>query len=204
MRDRPTLADGYFAVPPGKIASVVTCLEMVTRPAPAAASPLDPSLRLERWDRPGRDEYRTLFRAVGEDWLWFSRLVMDDDALDAILRDPRVEVHVLRSGAKAIGLLELDFREERACELAFLGLVADAIGTGAGRALIGEAIDRAWARPIERLWVHTCSFDHARAVDLYMRAGFRPFALMVEIADDPRLAGYLPREAAPRVPLIEG
>ena len=78
---------------------------------------------------------------------------MADDALDAILRDPSVEVHVLRSMAKAIGLLELDFREEGACELAFFGLVADAIGTGAGRALMDEAIDRAWARPIERFWV---------------------------------------------------
>jgi len=204
MRDRPTLADGYFAVPPGKIASVVTCLDMVARPVPAAVGAFDPSLRLERWDRPGRDAYRALFRAVGEDWLWFSRLVMNDDALDAILADPRVEIHVLHAGAKPIGLLELDFREEGACELAFLGLVADAIGSGAGRALIAEAIDRAWSRPIERFWVHTCTLDHARAVDFYERAGFRAFARMVEIADDPRLAGHLPRGAASRVPLIEG
>jgi hypothetical protein len=38
------------------------------------------------WPAPASDKYRTLFRRVGEPWLWFSRLVIPDDALR---RDPR-------------------------------------------------------------------------------------------------------------------
>jgi hypothetical protein len=52
--------------------------------------------------------------------------------------------------------------------------------------------------------VHTCSFDHPSAPAFYIRSGFRPYALQVEVLPDPRLTGHLPRTAAPRIPLIEG
>ena len=159
-------------------------------------------LVLDRWSDPDLAAYRSLYRAVGEDWLWFSRLVMPDAALSAIVKHADVEVYALRDRASAIGLLELDFREAGQCELAFFGLTAGAIGQGAGRFLMDQAIARAWARPIERFWVHTCTLDHPSAVRFYMRSGFQPYAQMVEVADDPRLSGHLPRHAAPHGPLI--
>lgn len=201
--ENPPLPDGYSAVPPGKIANVETHLEMRSRPQSRALPPAAASLALERWHSPASSEYRALFRAVGEDWMWVSRLVMADDKLAAILRDPRVEVFRLMDGDRAIGLLELDFREKGECELTFFGLVADAIGKGAGRFLMDSAIAIAWSRPIRRFWVHTCTFDHPSAVQFYQRSGFRPYAFMVEVIDDPRLAGLMPKKAAPHVPLIE-
>jgi hypothetical protein len=68
---------------------------------------------------------------------------------------------------------------------------------------MNEALERAWAQPISRLWVHTCTFDHPNALGFYQRSGFRPYAVMVEVHKDPRLTGHLPREASPRVPLID-
>jgi GNAT superfamily N-acetyltransferase len=200
MTAKPLLAPGYADVPPGKIASVVTCLDM-TAPPPSRPTPAA-TLEVERWQRPDVPAYRALYRSIGEPWLWFSRLVMSEAALAAILGDPAVEVYVLRQGERRIGLLELDFREEGLCELAFFGLTPEAIGNGAGRLLMNEAVRRAWARPIRRFWVHTCSLDHPAALGFYQRSGFTPYALMVEVADDPRLTGVLPREAAPHVPLI--
>jgi N-acetylglutamate synthase-like GNAT family acetyltransferase len=129
---------------------------------------------------------------------------MPDQELLAILSNPRVKVSVLHRDQKPIGLLELDFREEQQCELAFFGLVNEAIGQGAGRYLMDQAIARAWAKPIRRLWVHTCTFDHPSALGFYQRSGFRPYALAVEVMDDPRLTGDLPRTVTPGVPLIGG
>jgi GNAT superfamily N-acetyltransferase len=154
-------------------------------------------------DRSNLAAYRALFRKVGEDWLWFSRLIMADNKLKAILADPLVEPFALDMNGRPAGILELDFREERQCEIAFIGVVNAAVGTGAGRFLMNEAIKRAWARPIRRLWVHTCSFDHPNAMAFYLRSGFRPYARMVEVHEDPRLSGHLPRTAAAHVPLIE-
>ena len=69
---------------------------------------------------------------------------------------------------------------------------------------MNEALARAWARPISRFWVHTCSFDHPGALAFYQRSGFRPYQVMVEVHQDPRLTGHLPPEASPQVPLIGG
>ena len=196
------LEDGFYDVPPGKLAAVVTHLEMRAK-APLRPVPEPQGLGLERKEAPGVDWYRALFRKVGaEDWLWFSRLVMDEAALQAILRDPLVEVYALREGGADKGLLELDFREEGECELAFFGLASDLIGRGVGRWLMNRAIDLAWRRGITRFHVHTCTLDSPQALSFYMRSGFVPVRRQVEIADDPRLAGLLPESAAPQVPIL--
>lgn len=197
-----TLPDGYHALPPGKLASVVTCLEMTERPVPRDR-PFPPGIALRPADRTDLDTYRAVFAAVGRDLLWFSRLVMADAELAAVLADPDYEPYVLESDGAAIGILDLDFREAGSCELAFFGLVPEAIGTGTGAALLDAAVERAWARQIRRLWVHTCTHDHPSALGFYRRVGFLPYRLMIEIHDDPRLTGHLPRAAGPQIPLLE-
>jgi GNAT superfamily N-acetyltransferase len=189
---------GVTDLPPGKIAEVVTYLEMLAVPEPREGPA--GGFTLERFSDVTR--YRALFRRVGEQWLWMSRLVVPEAALRTILDDPAVEAFALRAGGEDIGILELDFRQAGECELAYFGVVPEAIGTGAGRFLMGEAVTRAWARPIRRFWVHTCTHDHPRALAFYQRSGFRAYKRAVEIADDPRLTGHLPRDAAPDVPVI--
>lgn len=195
------LPDGYSNIPAGKIAAVVTHLEMTARPAPRSDPPGAWSLR--RVEAPGLDWFRELYRRVGEEWLWFSRLQMSDADLAAIIHSPLVEVHALVQDGRDEGLCELDFREPGQCELAFFGVTAKLIGSGAGRWLMNRALERAWSRQVSRVWVHTCTLDHPSALAFYQRSGFRPFRRQVEIADDPRLDGTLPRSAAGHVPVIE-
>ena len=195
------LPDGYSDVPAGKIAAVVTHLEMTE---PPALRP-DPAGRwtLRRVPSPDLDWFRDLYRRVGEEWLWFSRLQMADAELAAIVRSPMVEVHALVQEGRDEGLLELDFREAGQCELAFFGVTAGLIGDGAGRWLMNRALELAWSRPVSRVWVHTCTLDHPSALAFYQRSGFRPFRRQIEIADDPRLDGTAPRDAAKHVPIVE-
>ena len=54
-----------------------------------------------------------------------------------------------------------------------------------------------------RVHVHTCSLDHPAALAAYRRAGFVAVARKVETFIDPRLAGILPRDCAPQVPLVD-
>lgn len=198
----PTLPMGYSAVPAGKLANAVTCLEMREKPAPRTHIHF-PGLSLERMVAPNLEDYRQLFRLVGEDWLWVSRLVMSDEELLSIINHPLVEIYIVSADGLTAGLVELDFREEHQCELVFFGLVKNLIGKGAGRYLMNQTLSTAWAHPIQRLWVHTCHFDHPSALPFYQRSGFKPYALMVEVTDDPRLAGMLPRTAAPHIPILE-
>lgn len=197
-----TLPNGYYALPRGKLANVVTCLEMRAKPA-AAAVPFRPGFALEPLARGDLARHRRLFATVGRDIMWFSRLIMEDAQLAAILHNPDYLPHVLTHEGRDVGMLDLDFREPGQCELAFFGLVPDMVGGGVGRALMSAAIDMAWARPISRFWVHTCTFDHPRALGFYRQSGFVPYAMMVELHDDPRLGGHLAKDASPQVPLLE-
>jgi GNAT superfamily N-acetyltransferase len=172
-------------------------------PPALGPAPAHPEFLIRHVPRPALDWYRRLYARIGENWLWFSRLKLADAALAAILHHPLVEVYALASGDTDVGLCELDFRVAGSCELAFFGLAADFIGRGVGRQLMHHAIARAWQKPIGCLWVHTCTFDHPRALDFYMRCGFRPFRRQVEIADDPRLTMGFPAGAAPHVPLLQ-
>lgn len=196
------LKDGYHDIPAGKIAAIVTHLEMreqaMMRPLSAPEG-----LTLETVKQPDCEWYRDLFMRIGgQDWLWFSRLELDDAALGAILNDPDVELYALMQDGVAQGMVELDFRQPDECELAFFGLTAQMIGQGAGRLMMTHAIARAWARPISRFHLHTCTLDSPQALGFYQRFGFVAYRRQVEIADDPRLSGGLPRDAGAHVPIL--
>ena len=189
-------------VPPHMVATIVTSLEMRDRPKPRPMAPT--RFRLVRWKAPSLDKYRALFRRVGENWLWFSRLVMTDEALTAIIHDDMVEIYaVADQRGIEIGILELDFHKPREVELGFIGLVPELAGQGHGNWLMGQALAIGWRKEIERMWVHTCTLDHPGALRFYQRHGFVPFERAIETFADPRLAGIIPREAAPHVPLFD-
>ncbi len=193
----------YSPIPDGHIAAIVTSLEMTERP-PLRPMPAG-ELRLERWEAPALEKYRLLYRRVGEPWLWFSRLVMADEELAAIIHNPDVMIWAVtdRRGIE-VGILELDFREVGQCELAFFGLIPALNGKGHGRWLMAMALQAAWARKgVERLWVHTCTLDGPGALGFYIKSGFKPYQRQLETFPDPRLTGHLPREAAPQIPIIE-
>ena len=201
MSHQTPLAIGYHLLPPGHLANVVTCLEMQAKPElrPSAGE----GFTLERLGAGDTARFRVLFRAIGQDIMWFSRLIIPEEKLSGIIGDPQVQCLALVKDGQDIGLLELDFREADTCELSFFGVVPSAVGGGAGRYLMNEALTRAWAQPIRRMWVHTCTFDHPNALAFYQRSGFRPYQVMVEVHQDPRLTGHMPKHASPNVPLVE-
>jgi GNAT superfamily N-acetyltransferase len=194
------LPDGYSDIPTGKIAAVVTHLEMMAPPPRRDDPPGTWSLR--KADTPALAWYRDLFRRVGEDWLWFSRARMNDTELATIIHAAGIEIYALVVDGREEGLLELDFREAGQCELVYFGVTDGLIGTGAARFLMNRALERAWSGEVRRVWVHTCTFDHPSAVAFYQRSGFRPFRRQIEIAGDPRLDGTVSRDAAKHVPMI--
>jgi len=190
----------YEALSDGELAAVVTYLEM--RAAPEHDIPPS-SLSLHRAEVPQPEHYRTLFRRIGAPWLWFSRLLLDDAHLAAIIQHPRVELDsVLDEAGQEVGMLELDFREPHECELAFIGLIPELSGQGHGRWLLAEAVRRAWREGVDRVHVHTCSLDHPAALSAYRRAGFSAYKRAVERFPDPRLLGVLPKDCAAQVPLL--
>jgi ribosomal protein S18 acetylase RimI-like enzyme len=198
----PLLLDGTTDLPAGKIASVVTYLEMVAPPAGGFGDPGE--VELDLVPTPDVDWYLGLYARIGEPWLWFSRRVMSPIEVRAIIGDPRVDVYVALKGVDEVGLVELDRRVPGEVEIAFFGVLPEVAGSGVGRRMMAAALRLAFATGPRRVWLHTCTLDHPRALAFYRNAGFTAYRRAIEVVDDPRLTGALPATAAPHVPLIGG
>ncbi len=188
-----------MTAPPGKLRMVVTYLEMRAPPGGAVVHPPQAhKLALLRAEKPTVSFYRYLYNTVGESWLWYERRAMDDAAIAAIIHDPKVEISVLYVDGVPAGFVELDRRQADEVEIAFFGLMPEFIGRGFGRYFLAWTVDAAWIGGGERVWVHSCNFDHPKALQAYQRAGFAPYKQEEEIIDDPRLSGLIPAHVTVR------
>ena len=197
---KDALAAGYYPLGDSQIAAIVTFLEMRAPAPPRATTPT--SLTYVPFRPSDANAYRALYRAVGEQWGWFSRLAWSDEQfLDHFSNEAVVAFHV-KDQAGTVGIIELDARADHETELAFFGVVPERIGTGLATIMMDFTISRAFARPIARFFVHTCTLDHPAALRFYEKSGFRAYKRAVEIATDPRVAGLLPGNAFPHFPRL--
>lgn len=192
------------AAPAGRLSVIVTYLEMKAPPGHAPLPRPAGDVTLLRANPPTASFYRYLYDTVGEPWLWNERRRLRPDELTAIVADRRVEVWVLYVDGTPAGYAEIDRRAEsrgEATDLAYFGLIPDYIGRRLGPWLLDSAVRLAWDGGARRLVVNTCSFDHPKALPLYLSMGFTPVRHVAREIQDPRLAGWLPRSAAPQIPI---
>ena len=195
--------NGYTDIPNGKVANIATYLEIVGRP-PLRPVP-ETGLTLSAMSPPDLARYKAIFKAVGEDWLWFSRLTISDEELEKIINKPAVEIFTVQKEGVDIGLLELELNDGDTIELGYFGLAESAVGTGAGRFMMDQAIRRVFDHHrAKRFDVHTCTMDSPQALAFYMRSGFVPYKRAIEVADDPRLSGHIAKDKGLHHPVIDG
>jgi GNAT superfamily N-acetyltransferase len=156
--------------------TIVTHLEMIAPPRLPPAPRPPGKYALMRAENPPVHFYRYLYDAVGRDYVWVNRKRLSDEVLASIVQHPDVEIYVLYCNGSPAGYFELDFRSLPRAELSFLGLIPEQVGSGIGSFLLREAITMAWSRDINRLIVQTCTLDHPRALPMYQRMGFTPYA----------------------------
>jgi GNAT superfamily N-acetyltransferase len=159
-----------------RIPTVVTFLDMKTHPS--AVPPPQPrgKIALLRALNPPVHFYRYLYDAIGHDYYWVDRKKLNDSELAALLAEERIEIYVLYADGCPAGMAELDFRDTALGHLAYFGLMPEFIGRRLGYFFLYHAAMNAWARPISRLLVNTCTLDHPRALPLYQRLGFVPYS----------------------------
>lgn len=196
----PLSLDGYTELPPGKIACVTTFLERMT--APAVKPDYPSGLVLRHVSAPSVSWYRDVYRRIGEEWLWFSRSIMPEKELAAVISDPMTVILALEREGEAIGFAELDRAENGQTYIDSFGVVPEARGTGAAHMLMAEVLAEAFGSGATRVHLQTCTFDHQAAVPFYLRNGFTPYKAAIRVKDDPRLNGNLPEYVAQHIPLI--
>ena len=122
---------------------------------------------------------RSMTRSA-RDYEWqdrFDQAEADPAALQAFVRDPDVVIWTAMGHGWPQGFFMLDWRKAGVCDLAYFGLVPQAVGAGWGRALLETALLTGWAREgVAKMTVNTCTLDHPRALSLYQKLGFTPVA----------------------------
>src|SRR5690606_33039108 len=114
---------------------------VLRQPAPTPVG----KFALLRAEQPPVSFYRYLYNQVGEKWLWYERRLLPDEALAAIICDPRVEIYVLYAHGIPAGYVELDRRGADVIDIAYFGIMPEFIGRGFGSYLLDWAIDLAWS-----------------------------------------------------------
>ncbi|HEX3674232.1 MAG TPA: GNAT family N-acetyltransferase [Rhizomicrobium sp.] len=159
-----------------RVPMVVTFLEMTSKPS--ALPPPQPKgkIAILKADNPPVHFYRYLYDTIGDAYKWVDRRKKSDAELAEIVQHPRNELYVLYAEGCPAGMAELDMRDDGIGQLAYFGLMPDYVGRHFGYYFLYHACMNAWARPIQKMLVNTCTLDHPRALPLYQRVGFSPYS----------------------------
>lgn len=165
-------------IPAGtEVSFTVTYLEMAARPDYGPAQ-LPGDIRLDRAIDPPVWYFLSLYDAVGREYEWqdrFDQAEADPAALQAFVRHPDVVIWTALKHGWPHGFFMLDWREAGICDIAYFGLVPQAVGSGLGRDLLQTAIATGWLGDgVEKMTINTCTFDHPAALPLYQKMGFAP------------------------------
>ena len=119
--------------------------------------------------------YRDLYNGVGAPWLWYERSDLPDSEISQLIADPTVSIYTLEHAGKIAGYTELRRQPVSEIQILYFGLLPSQIGKGLGRYFLDWTVREAFSMEIKRLWVHTCSLDHPRALSAYQQVGFTPY-----------------------------
>lgn len=163
--------------------SHITYLEMTERPAPRRAPPpMDPHV-LMRVEDPPVAYFRWLYHHVGRNWMWIDRRRWSDERLAAHLADPGYGLYVLHLKGAPAGFFELVGHDGGTrVDLGLFGIAPEFIGRRLGPFMLDQAIQLAWERGPARMTVDTCTLDHPKALVLYQKFGFTPYATRERLA----------------------
>ena len=154
----------------------VTWLEMTDRPG-AEPVPVPDGEDVEMVEAAGFPEWYffALYDAVGNGYAWDDMHEADPEEVSALLGHCRTSLHTMIRSGWPQGFYLLDRRDPAVCDIAYFGLVEQAVGRGLGSWLLDDAIARGWNSPgVSMLTVNTCTLDHPAALRLYVGRGFRP------------------------------
>ena len=152
----------------------ITYLEMRS---PGEAVPFRGERRLDVRcaEIPSPELNRFLYLAVGAEWWWHERVRWSRERwLEWLDRDEH-ETWVGYFQGTPAGYFELEAQPGDQVQLVYFGLLPSFIGRGLGAELLASAVERMWQVARERIWVHTCTLDHASALPNYQARGFKIF-----------------------------
>jgi GNAT superfamily N-acetyltransferase len=157
------------------VKETVTYVEMTFRTQlnPAASVP---GLSLESLDRDSRLVVDLLTR-IGAPYGWKPARQTEEEWVSWFAGCPGRTFWLLSIEGGPAGMTAYDLHSADDVEIETFGLLPEFVGKGLGGYALTLAIQRAWelSPTVSRVWLHTSTLDHPRALPNYHRRGFRTF-----------------------------
>ena len=119
------------------------------------------------------------YKNIGKKHRWTDRLIWSDEDWIKYVKNSKVETYILKVEGDLAGYFELiihDDLKEKEIEIAYFGLLEEYHNKKLGGYLLSEAIKKSFLKEkINRVWVHTCTFDHKNALKNYLARGMKIF-----------------------------
>lgn len=162
---------------------IITYLE-ITEPGAVRPAPAVPALglRLLENDSP---LVRTVPARIGEAYGWRSSSRTDAQWRAFLAEHPRRQFWLVTHDGEPAGAACLEPQPGGDVEIATFGLLPEYVGRGLGGYALTLALRQAWstepvgADAVRRVWLHTNSHDHPRALENYTRRGMCPYRVEV-------------------------
>jgi ribosomal protein S18 acetylase RimI-like enzyme len=160
----------------------------MTDQAQAAPFAGERQISLQRCEIPSPELSRFFYATVGAGFNWYGRLGWSYAEWLAHVEQPELHTWFGSVSGSPIGyfeLLEQATPTGSDVQIEYFGLLPNFIGRGLGTELLADAIEQAWALGPQRIWLHTCTLDHPRALGNYQAGGFEIFETGEEIEELP-------------------
>jgi GNAT superfamily N-acetyltransferase len=128
---------------------------------------------------------RFFYCTVGGDWYWINRLDWTYSQWSNYVNRPELQTWIVTVDRVPAGYFELELQPGDDLEIVYFGLLPAYVEQGIGGWALSEAVKRAWATGAKRVWMHTCTLDHPRALANYLARGFRKFKEETSVEDLP-------------------
>ena len=116
------------------------------------------------------------YKNIGNKHKWVDRLIWTEQQWIDYVSNENVKTYVLKCKDDLVGFFELiHHKEKKEVEIAYLGILIDYHNKKLGSYLLSEAIKVSFKNIINRVWVHTCTWDHKNALKNYIARGMKIF-----------------------------
>ncbi len=166
------------------MAKVVTYLEM-NNARDLRPGQVVPELLLRRVDG-ALPLVRTANAQVGALYGWRSASRTDEEWQELMRCRPLRQYWLIILKDETVGVANVEPQSGGDVEITAFGLLPEYVGRGLGGHALTLAIRQAWdseamkSLAVQRVWLHTCSFDHPNALRNYQRRGLSVYRVEVE------------------------
>ena len=116
------------------------------------------------------------YKNIGKKHKWVDRLIWSEEKWINYVSSKNINSYVFKHKDDLVGFFELIFHpENNETEIAYFGILEEYQNKKLGSFLLSEAIKKSFINNTNRVWVHTCSFDHKYALSNYISRGMKIF-----------------------------